>query len=87
MTRNQKIVITALYAAAAVSGIKYLQVRREERAKRAEIDANLARDLAAFDAAAARMMERIANGEFTGTPTYKLVDEFEFETIAAHFND
>lgn len=80
MNKNDKIVLVtaALYVAAASAS--YLHIRRNGRKKRAEIDANAEREIAAINLAAMRVRDRIRKGEYNNIA--EVMTDYKFEQIA-----
>jgi len=86
MTRNDKIVLIIAGAKVAVSVAYYLQIRKSERKKRADIQTNFVKDLAAINHSADTVKARLDNGHYYPTVD-ALMTDLEFERIAFYEKD
>lgn len=84
MNKNEKAYIAVTAVVVGVTAVRYLKVRKTERAKRAKIEADLQRDLAAISIAGVRILERIHAGEYRDKYLHDVEKDFEFEIIAVH---
>ena len=85
---NKKFKFVGPAVAAAIVGVSfndYLKVRRTERAKREEIKAHTAREIHAIRVGSDRLIERIENGNYEVRGVSALLNDFQFEIIAAHY--
>lgn len=94
MNNNLKTAVTAVVGVAAVgvSATNYLRVRREEQAKRAQIEIDKNLDMEAIRQASIVMRDRMNNAEYfhSHTVTDMLVDldhEIKFQKIAVRTKD
>lgn len=94
MNINPKTAVTAVagVAAVGVSAANYIRVRREEQAKRAQIEINKNLDMEAIRQASLVMRERMSNAEYYHSHTVvdmltDLDQEIKFQQIAVRNKD
>ena len=86
---DNKTLIAAAAAATVITvpAVKsYFSTRRIERAKRAQIDLNLQKDLASIRVASAQLQKNIETGEYrdkVGFGITELMNDFEFYKMTA----
>lgn len=81
---RKKFFLACCIAASGLT-VNYLAVRSIEREKRDEITAKSKADLQAIYIAAERMNRKIMNGQYSHDEIKKLMEDFDFEIIAAHY--
>jgi len=81
MDKNEKIVGGLIATLVGVTGLNYVRIIREERAKRKAIEADSAKALKAIHIAQGRVLERIENGSHSGKSFQTIMNDFRFEEM------
>lgn len=88
MNQNTTVVFTAIAAGAFIT-VNHFKTVREERAKRAQIELNLQRDLAAIRRASEIVQEKVARGDYpiSNGGIEMIYNDITFFILADHFQD
>lgn len=85
MNNEEKIATAILATGVVVATVSTIKNIRKERQKRREINAKTDVEIHCIRVAADRLHEKLSSGDYRPTSIAQLMDDFEFEKIAAHY--
>lgn len=87
MNKNEKVYIAVTVAVVAVTAVRYVKFRQEERARRAKIIVDADAQIEAINAAAKTMQKRIRAGEYIDKSLNDVMTDLDFEVIALRYEE